>query len=289
MQELYVQRLAQEGKLAGASVTDAEVAAALRDLPPARRRRPVLISFRQIIIPTLPGEAARNAARVKAESLLVRLKAGADFGLMARRESMDESTRESGGDIGFHRRGDGLVQEFENWIFRLAPGQLSPVFETRRGFHIARVDRVTGGTEVQSRHILIIPTVDSADYLRTKALADSVAAQWRAGAPFDSLKRFADPGEALELPKYPRDSLPPSYLTALQDKKVGDVTVPFELTSPLSLFPSFAIVRVDALDETQEYSEAELRVGLKNQLARAKGYRKLVDRLRAERYIRIFP
>jgi peptidyl-prolyl cis-trans isomerase SurA len=84
-----------------------------------------------------------------------------------------------------------MVPEFDRYLFgyyALQPGQLSPVVETAFGYHIIRVDRVNAG-EVKSRHILVTPTIDSADVARARLEGDSVAAQWRAGASFDSLAK----------------------------------------------------------------------------------------------------
>jgi parvulin-like peptidyl-prolyl isomerase len=45
---------------------------------------------------------------------------------------------DSGGDLGYVMRGQ-MVEEFEDVIFNLSPGQVSDVFRTRFGFHIAKV------------------------------------------------------------------------------------------------------------------------------------------------------
>jgi parvulin-like peptidyl-prolyl isomerase len=45
---------------------------------------------------------------------------------------------DSGGDLGYVMRGQ-LVEEFEDVVFNLSPGQVSDVFRTRFGFHIAKV------------------------------------------------------------------------------------------------------------------------------------------------------
>lgn len=45
---------------------------------------------------------------------------------------------DSGGDLGYVMRGQ-MVEEFEDIIFHLTPGQVSDVFRTRFGFHIAKV------------------------------------------------------------------------------------------------------------------------------------------------------
>lgn len=45
---------------------------------------------------------------------------------------------DSGGDLGYVTRGQ-LVEEFEDVVFNLNPGQVSDVFRTRFGFHIAKL------------------------------------------------------------------------------------------------------------------------------------------------------
>ena len=45
---------------------------------------------------------------------------------------------DSGGDLGFVARGQ-MVEEFEDVVFNLGPGQVSDIFRTRFGFHIAKV------------------------------------------------------------------------------------------------------------------------------------------------------
>jgi parvulin-like peptidyl-prolyl isomerase len=45
---------------------------------------------------------------------------------------------DTGGDLGYVTRGQ-LVEEFEDVVFNLSPGQVSDVFRTRFGFHIAKL------------------------------------------------------------------------------------------------------------------------------------------------------
>jgi parvulin-like peptidyl-prolyl isomerase len=45
---------------------------------------------------------------------------------------------DSGGDLGFVSRGQ-MVEEFEDVVFNLGEGQISDVFRSRFGFHVAKV------------------------------------------------------------------------------------------------------------------------------------------------------
>jgi parvulin-like peptidyl-prolyl isomerase len=99
--EKVVNKLKQDGKIVSIQVSDTEVGSEFNRskefLPP----KPPMVTFKQIVMAVQPSPAAKEAARVRAESLLVRLKAGADFEQTARHESMDPLTKESGGDLGW--------------------------------------------------------------------------------------------------------------------------------------------------------------------------------------------
>ncbi len=294
--ERAVSKLKQDGKIVPLNVTDAEVAAEFDKskeyLPP----KPATVTFRQIVIAPQPTAAAKEVARVKAESLLAEIKKGADFEKVAKRESMHLQSKEMGGDLGWARRGDN-VPEFDRWLFGspfqapLAPGQLSPVFETPLGFHIVRVDRVQPG-EVKSHQILIMPKIDSADFQRTARLADSVAKLWRGGASFDTLARkFHDyPGkeETSLLTPWVRDSLPASYQKGFADKKANDI-VTFQI--PGSAYrpdvPKYVVAQLLTANEGGVQTLGELKAAIRSELAQRGGVRRYVDALKRQTYISV--
>jgi parvulin-like peptidyl-prolyl isomerase len=81
---------------------------------------------------------------------------GKDFAELAKTWSEDASA-ERGGDLGFFGRGD-MVPEFEEAVFALSPGQVSPVFATQWGYQIVKVEekKTEGGKEkVRARHMLM--------------------------------------------------------------------------------------------------------------------------------------
>lgn len=89
--------------------------------------------------------AAKAAAKTKAEGLLKKLKGGADFNDLAKQYSSCPSAKE-GGDLGIQPKGS-LVPEFEKAAYALKPGQISDVVETSFGFHIIKlIEHIDAGT-----------------------------------------------------------------------------------------------------------------------------------------------
>lgn len=101
-----------------------------------------------ILIKVEPGasEAARKAARAKAEAVLAQLRAGADFAALARAESQDPGSAPAGGDLGFFSA-DMMAKPFADAVFALKPGQTSDIVETEFGFHIIRLAEVRPGSQ----------------------------------------------------------------------------------------------------------------------------------------------
>jgi peptidyl-prolyl cis-trans isomerase SurA len=267
------------------NVTEEEITAAFEKSRAALQRRPATVTFRQIVVAPKASPEAKAKAKARADSLLVEIKKGGDFEQIAKRESMDPGTKQLGGDLGWNRRGSGLVPEFEGMMFALRPGDVSPVIETAFGYHIIRVDRVQSA-EVKARHILIAPVIDSADVARARVEADTVAAQWRRGVSYDSLvaKHHDATEEKGVLQPFPRDSLPASYQTALTGAKASDITSPFQLANPRGA-PKFAVIQVVTATEAGEYDQAQIRDQIRAQLADERSIRALLDEMRKQTYV----
>src|SRR5271166_1299400 len=102
---------------------------------------PDQVSARHILIAVPEGssDAAKTAAKAKAESILKQVQAGADFAKLANQYSDDDSNKSKGGNLGFFGRGQ-MVKPFEDAAFRLKPGQ-SELVETRFGYHVIQVEQ----------------------------------------------------------------------------------------------------------------------------------------------------
>jgi len=80
---------------------------------------------------------AVDAARQKAEDILKKLKGGANFADVAKKES-DDPSKEDGGELGWIGRG--RIPDIEDQIFALNKGQTSDVLRSSLGFNIVRVE-----------------------------------------------------------------------------------------------------------------------------------------------------
>ncbi len=85
------------------------------------------------------GDAAKAAARKKAEDLLAKARGDGDFAALARKNSDDPGSAAKGGDLGFFGRGT-MTPAFEAAAFALEPGKVSDVVETPFGFHVIKVE-----------------------------------------------------------------------------------------------------------------------------------------------------
>ncbi|MCA0377512.1 MAG: peptidylprolyl isomerase [Gemmatimonadetes bacterium] len=288
LQQGIMQKLQRDGKVTAVNVTEAEISEAFNENKERIGRKEARIGLRQIVIATKANDAAKKRARTRIDSLRAELdKHPEDFENLAKRFSMD-GTAELGGDLGWNRRGR-MVPEFERMMFALNPGTISPIVETQFGYHILRVDRVQPG-EVKVRHILIRPLMDSTDEARTKLIADSVARAWRSGGSFDSLSaRFHDDasGEEKSIPEFPRSELPEAYRNALEGATLNQIVDPFPLPDPQAGVSKFVVAQVTFLDEAGEYTLAEMRQRIRDQLSEERKMRRLIDSLKKQTYVSV--
>jgi peptidyl-prolyl cis-trans isomerase D len=101
-----------------------------------RRSRHILVAVDQ---DTDDAAAARRAAALKA-----RLDGGEDFAAVARAASDDTGSAQAGGDLGWAGRGT-YDAAFEEALFGLQVGQVSPPVKTSFGYHIIELAEVRSG------------------------------------------------------------------------------------------------------------------------------------------------
>ncbi len=246
--------------------------------------RPAAVSLRQVIISPRPTPEAKARAKALVDSIIGELRKGADFATAARRFGMD-GTRENGGDLGFFRRG-AMVREFEDVAFNLRPGVVSNAVESPFGYHIIQVTRAQP-TEVQARHILIIPEVDSTGAMAAKIRAEDIAAAVGRGASFDSLQRiYHDPAEERDIASIPVDSLPPAYAAALAGVDSGQLSRVFALeVQGQPMRTKWGVARVTARTTPGPLQYDVVRENIRGRLARELGLRAYMADLRRRTFV----
>jgi len=193
----------------------------------------------QIVLEPKITKQERDAVKQKLESLRQRILNGESFATLAVLYSDDKSSARNGGELGFINKGD-LVKEFAAVAYNLDEGEISDIVETEFGYHIIQLIEKRG-SQVNVRHILMIPKVSADAKFRAKQKLDSIARLIR----LDSLTfgeaamRFSEDentrkNEGLMVNPYTGTSkfevqqIDPATNYALRDLKVGEISNPFE-------------------------------------------------------------
>lgn len=84
------------------------------------------------------GQIDTAFAKLRADSVLAQLNAGASFEEMALKYSDDPGSKEKGGDLGYFERRM-MVKEFDEVAFQMEVGQISDLVQTNFGYHIIKL------------------------------------------------------------------------------------------------------------------------------------------------------
>jgi peptidyl-prolyl cis-trans isomerase SurA len=101
------------------------------------------IKLRHILIglPERATEAQLAEAKRRAADIMEKVRGGADFARLAADESADESTRYSGGELGWIERGS-IDTEWEVIVFAMNQGEVRGPITGPRGLHVFQVTEV---------------------------------------------------------------------------------------------------------------------------------------------------
>ena len=137
---------------------------------------PTTVKLRHLLVKIEPGVEQIDKTVILLKSLREKiLKGETTFESVAAQYSQDPGSKNSGGGLGFVRRGN-LVTEFESVAFTLKPGEISLPVKTEFGYHIIETEAILG-EKIKVRHILISPPLTDKDetlaYGRALSLKDS--------------------------------------------------------------------------------------------------------------------
>jgi len=123
---------------------------------------------RHILIKVAPGADAKTdaAAKAKAEDILKQLKGGANFADLAKKNSDDPGSKDTGGELPFAQHGT-MVPEFDKAIFSQKIGDIE-IVKSQFGYHVVQVEERKPAHEQDISEVL--PTIQ-ATLIRQKAAA----------------------------------------------------------------------------------------------------------------------
>ena len=284
-QNRLIEKLRTDGKLKAVAPTEKEMRAFFEEQKATLGSRPATISFRQIVVSPTPSAGAKLKAKVQADSIVLELRRGADFATAARRFSQDPGSKDQGGSLNWFRRGV-MVPEFERVAFALKPGVVSDPVESPFGYHIIQVERIQPG-EVQARHILIVPQIDSVHVDSARAIADSVHKAVVGGASFDSLQRiYHDRSAERDAESVPVTKLPEAYGKIIGEADSGTVLPVFTMPGAGGR-DQFVVLKVTNRRPEGEVRYEDVRDRIRDQLGQTLAIRRYLDRLRKATYVEI--
>ena len=145
---------------------------------------------RHILIQVAAGADAKTdaAAKAKAEDVLKQLKAGGNWTDLAKKDSDDPGSKDSGGELGFAQRGR-MVPEFDKAIFTQPINEID-IVKSQFGYHVIQVEeRQTAHTQSLAE---VLPTIQATLSRQKVAQAeDSYAKQLAAEAAKSGLAAAA--------------------------------------------------------------------------------------------------
>jgi peptidyl-prolyl cis-trans isomerase D len=217
-----------------------------------RWAKPSEYKLKQILIRADFGSATATA-KAKAEGILAKLKAGADFKALASTENADEAARKNAGDLGTLKKEDLRHPELQQELNFIKVGGYSQVVQTSEGFHILKLESKTAGFEPTFENTKL-KAKDDLGKERAAQQADKLARLSLSELKSGKLKTLADAAKAhngslVSSSWFDRDS--ETALGALgKDKSFANQCLSLDLhermSSPVSTPKAVAIAEVTA-------------------------------------------
>lgn len=287
-QRLYQQYMAKRAVgLSSIVVEQSEIEDFFQQQKEAIGDRPPTVVFAQIILAPEASDSVWEAARARADTVRQMAMDGQDFAELARRFS-DDGSAESGGDLGWFRRGD-MVEEFEEAAFNLAVNEVSQPVRSPFGYHLIKLDRRRAG-EVRASHILFRVVPSPADVETTRELAVSLKARLEAGEDFAALREeYGMPREpdTLRVPFNQLRELPPGYAEPLSQADPGQILDPIQYS--VREEQRLAVVEVLDVLPAAPYTleDEDLRSRIVETLQQQKLVDQILEELRSKTYVQI--
>ncbi|MEP7255695.1 MAG: SurA N-terminal domain-containing protein [Ferruginibacter sp.] len=223
---------------------------------------PDSLRARHILVPTTDPQTGKqlmedSIGKKKADSILAAIKAGADFGVMAKEFGTD-GTKDKGGDLGFFGYSAPMVEEFNMALFGKPVGTLE-VIRTRFGYHVIELTSEKGSQPTykigfMAKEILASEeTINKASLEATKLSAEKDTKNFDAYLKKNGLQKITNPGIIKE-----NDAQVGQLQDARQLVRWVFGAKKGEVSDPYSIGDQFVVAIVDKIQEegTQDTATA---------------------------------
>ena len=289
--EMIIQRV-QRGKVGGRVEISEQELENFINSEEGRTKLAEEYSVQQILI-SIPGKANEtqiDKAKNQAVDILVKIRAGEDFGKLATTYSSGQNALE-GGYLGW-RKATELPSLFATEVANLKVGQTSEPLRSGAGFHLIHLADKRGNTvkfedQTLARHILV-QSSEIRTETQTKLLIQDIADRLKKGEDFRQLARqfSEDPGSKMdggELGWSKKGDYDPAFEDTLNKTAIGETSEPIK--------SSFGWHIIEVLDRRNEDVSSEEQKNRAYQIIYKRKFEQelqstLVE-LRAEAYVDI--
>ncbi len=265
-------------------VTDNEVRQFYRENRDKFPGRSDVVKLKHILIKFQTTKADDEDALRRAKDILKRCRDGADFTETAKKFSDHQSSKASGGDIGYFVPGRGQHDpRLEEAASKLAVGEISDIIDTPGGYDIIKItDARDSAVRAQRIYVAVWPSHESEK--NTEEKAHFILEELASGAEFiDLVVKYSDDplasDKAGDWKEIPIDLMTPELQKSFDSFDEGEVSRPVK--TPVG----FHIFKIEARQDLTDEDMEQVRKFLSNQRLeeKLKGYS---EKLKERSYIK---
>lgn len=134
---------------------------------------PARATVKFVVMNKAPTAADTAASLQTARDVRAELEADGEWDAVAARESSDQGSAQSGGDLGVFAKGR-MVAPFDSVVFAGPIGRVLEPVQTSFGYHVIEVQQRWGQDSAQARHVLVPVARTDDSEIRLLTLADSL-------------------------------------------------------------------------------------------------------------------